>query len=1053
MSSSEETSSTQSRVAGLTTPTPVEVRTSKQRAGEIKQYILGLLPAHLSKTVDVVITENVPTAAVLPATEDALITDDQTAFDRQQARNLIESVDGDYLVLITGRETPDAGPLNDELSADRAHQFGLAFHETLHILKTAFAGVQTLLDERVDDQYQEFVHGLINATEDGAIEYEVYVGDDFSRRAGNRLRLVREIHKRSPEDYEDLPSEQTQFTFRDALQKAIHDNVILPPSGTTSALLDEDDDRVTFESRETRAVFEEIYPEIEALAADIHSIRGDVGTDLHKNDIEASIRRAKRTIQFWADVVKPILSNGSDGECDEQGSDQKQARSQEQDQRQEKGKPHEQEANRGQESAEANQDSNRPESSQQSGTEGTPSPDAQPENGGSDADNQPSAPADGSSGADPQNASGQVPASDIDVDPDDLSLDQNAVSDSLQGVADHPSVTDEPNPDDVDLDRNQSGNDDTASGEVDAESDVDKQDGKEQGVDAEHSEMADAGGSPDDLGATTGSGDEASVDHSDEESAAQRSDCDSSGVDDANAGSSGGSEGDNETDGSSAEEGSSSTASNVASSTQSSTESSKQSTFGDFTQGDTPGEVNKAASENGDHGESGRDDSEAIGNAESDTDAGDGEPGKRQSPTNSGPSEQAESSAQTDAATESSAGTGQTGTQQETDAQQATTGRDGAQSDTPSGQVCSEAQTTDTSNRTDNSGSNDDVESSTATDGVSGLDHDPDELTADDFESDRKRAQHTANEISADTDGLDRELQRLDNVLGDDVDQNPNGKDGGTGAGLGSVDELEVLPSPEDSSKSTTAWEDVEESASTVADTLAKQLRLDQQTGSRSGLSSGTKVNRKTAYRLGHNDPRVFEEDIPGDEKEYFIVIVLDRSGSMDPMFYNEPSSSDGPAKIDIATSAVARFVVACEDLGIDVAVVDFYDETARLAKPASIDAEYAQDTLLSRDTGGGTPLADALSLSSSLTEMDTKESIIVSITDGKPGDVEATKDVIRSSYAPVCSLTIATDCEPGSPPEKADQLQKVYDQTATVFDPEKLDDRIDEFAALLGVY
>lgn len=1051
MSHSEETSPPQSRAAGLTTPSPVEVRTSKQRAGEIKQYILGLLPAHLSKTVDVVITENVPTAAVLPATEDALITDDQAAFDRQQARSLIESVDGDYLVLITGRETPDAGPLNDELSADRAHQFGLAFHETLHILKTAFAGVQTLLDERVDEQYQEFVHGLINATEDGAIEHEVYVGDDFSRRAGNRLRLVREIHKRSPEDYEDLPAEQTQFTFRDALQKAIHDNVILPPSGTTTALLDEDDDRVTFESDETRAVFEQVYPEVEVLADDIHSIRGDVDTDLHKNDIEASIRRAKRTIQFWADIVRPLLSNGYDDERDQQASGQEQARSQEQSQTQEQGQAQEQEERQGQESAETDQDSSRPESPQQPGEDAGSSPEAEPESGGSD-DGQPSAPADGSGDTDPQNASGQVAASDIDVDPEDLSLDQNAVSDSLQGVADHPSVTDEPNPDDVDLD-NQSGNDDTASGETDAESAVDKHDGEEQGADAEHSEAANASDSSDDAGPTSDFDSEAAADGSDEESASAGGDSDSGNADDTNAGSSGGSEGNNGADGSSVEVESSSATSSLASSTQSATESSGQSTFGDFAQDDTPEETNESASEDGDNEESGELDSETIGNAGSGTDAVDNEPVEQQPSEECEASEQAESRAQTDAATEPGADTEQAGTQQDADAQQATTGRDGTQSDTSANQTGREAQSANVGNRTDDNGSDGDAGSSAATDGVSGPDQEPDDLTTDDFESDRKRAQQTADDISADTDGLDQELRQLDSVLGDDVDQSPDDADNGGGAGAGSVDELEVLPSPEDSSGPTAAWDDIEESASTVADTLAKQLQLDQQTARRSGLSSGTKVNRKTAYRLGHNDPRVFEETIPGDEKEYFIVIVLDRSGSMDPEFLGHNTSSEGPSKIDVATSAVARFAVACEDLGIDVAVVDFYDETARLAKPASVDAEYAQETLISQDAGGGTPLADALSLGSSLTEMDAKESIIISITDGKPRDVEATEDVIKESYAPVCSLTVATDCEQGNPPDKAEQLEAMYDQSTTVFNAEKLDDRIDEFASLLGAY
>jgi hypothetical protein len=46
-------------------------------------------------------------------------------------------------------------------------------------------------------------------------------------------------------------------------------------------------------------------------------------------------------------------------------------------------------------------------------------------------------------------------------------------------------------------------------------------------------------------------------------------------------------------------------------------------------------------------------------------------------------------------------------------------------------------------------------------------------------------------------------------------------------------------------------------------------------------MTSGTTVDTKSAHRLSYNDPRVFEQSIPGKEKEYFIVIILDRSSSM----------------------------------------------------------------------------------------------------------------------------------------------------------------------------
>lgn len=1030
MSQSADTPTSHSRAAEIATPSPTEVRTSKQRAEEIKQYILGLLPAHISKSVDVVITEQVPTAAVLPATEDALLTDEQTEFDRQQARRLIESVDGDYLVLITARETPDAAPLDDELSADRAHQFGLAFHETLHILKTAFKGIQTLLTNNVEDQHRDIVHDLINATEDGAIEHEVYVGEDFSTRAGNRLRLVREIHKRKPGDYEALPEDRSKFTFRDALQKALHDNVILPPSGTTSALLDEDDDRVTFASDEERTVFLQIYPEIERLADDIHSIRGDVGTELHRNDAEASIRRAKRTIKFWHEVVKPLV----DTDASEQEQDQQQQSGGD-------GQPNQS----GEEGQGQGQDQQ-----QQQGQAGESSSSTQSSSAGSDGDSQQGATQTGSQSSDsPSDSSGEVAPSD-DISPEDLSLERNAVSDSLQGVADHPSITDEPNPDDVDL------NPDSAEDEADSDDSTNssavrenEDEPSQQESDSGPSTGTDSDSTPDEIPDVPGQPDSGEGDGSDEgESSTGGQDSATGAAPEDGAGES------ESHSGGEVEVESESDSSDLASSTQSSSGTSAQSTFGDFAQDESGSEgVNGNDNEGETGGESEAEGGQTTEVSENEDASGEQESGSDQSGDTSGESTSSENAESTD----------QNGTSSEggsSPSQSRESGESGqpAEGGAPTASGASQSQDSENGqpdvsqqSRGSSSTGGEQSTSSASTSGVSGPEKTGDELSSEDFESDRKRAQQTADEISSDGDALQRELEALDKMLGEEAEADPDGEAGGSGAGAGSIDELSVLPDSQGGSVSETDWETVEKAAGTVADTLAKQLQLDQQTGVRSGLTSGTTVNRKTAYRLGYGDPRVFDTQIPGDEKEYFIVIVLDRSGSMDPTRYD--NGSDGPTKIQVATSAVARFAVACEDLGIDVAVVDFYDDTARLAKPASVDAEFAQETLLNTDAGGGTPLSDALTLATSLSEMDSKESIIITMTDGKPRDVDGTAEVIKQSYAPVCSLTVATDCEPGNPPERAAKLEPHFDQTTTVFDPEKLDDRLDQFAALLGMY
>jgi Mg-chelatase subunit ChlD len=156
------------------------------------------------------------------------------------------------------------------------------------------------------------------------------------------------------------------------------------------------------------------------------------------------------------------------------------------------------------------------------------------------------------------------------------------------------------------------------------------------------------------------------------------------------------------------------------------------------------------------------------------------------------------------------------------------------------------------------------------------------------------------------------------------------------------------------------------------------------------------------------------------------------------------------PPKIEVATKALSRFAVAAEGLGIEVAIVDFVDSHARLVKPFSVETRHVQATLLDTDCGGGTPLADALGLARQLVEDHRDEPLIVTVTDGEPSSVDDVIDQIRASYAPVCSLTIATDTQPGHLSRDASTLAEYYEREATVYDGDQLDDRLDQFASLL---
>lgn len=1120
--------STPNYVSDLTAPKPEQVRLSRDRADELKQYIQGLLPSHLHAKVDVVISKQVNTAAVMPATEDALIHDEQSDFDRQQAKRLIEQVDGDYLVLITGREAPtDSVCLNDQLTADTAHQFGLGLHETLHILKTAFSAVQKILEEEVKEPYKEFVHELINIAEDGAIENEAKTGDDFTDRAGNRLTLIRQIHSRSAEEYEDLPESKRQFTFGDALLKALHDKIIYDTQ-VTDILLDESNDLITFASDDEREVFLEIYDEIEALRDDILSTRGDEDTDLFKNDKKASVRRAKRVVQFWHDVLKPIVDKNTGHQ--QNGSQQAGQPHNSGEAQQDSSAPEQQNQTDPQQSAEPKQQESGPNSSTAdndlpASTEDSPTDKDKSTEGNSqygcpecddafdtdhgrrvhygqqhgdvdDLEEQLDETSKSDSGGEPtendthtgntDNSNGQT-NSQPEIDPDSISLDTEAFDNPLQDIDSHPSIGDEPHPDEVQLQPQP-----TQQNSTDSQTETGDQ----------YSEQASSNASGTDPSGTSGG---TAQDAGSEESkppndngwgGTEGSDKTSADSDQENtSGGSGTHESTSETKEGAANQSDQSAANNRGSSTvevntksstsdlashtntdnTQSSNSSQQATFGDFTdtapdtdtsnsgtQSETEAELSSTTPETEDTSQAtsqapqqSRQEADPTTEGDSITESKTPSDGQQDASDGLGneTSEGLDFDPSKESQEQSSSESNETGQSSENEIASTVTDQSPTHDQSAIGEsdAGSESHQPESKDLNENDvvsagDGNDDSDS------ASRPTH-QDDLETSDFESDRRRAKRTAENSTIDEQGLADDLQSLEGALGEERESKSEGNGGGgNDAGPGPLGELTILPDPESEDEILGIdWADIEKSAGTAADTLAKQLRLDQQTLERHGLTAGTTVNTKTAYRLGYNDPRTFTESIPGDEKEYFVVIVLDRSGSMGPSRYHQPS--DDPPKIEIATGAVARFAVACEDLDIDVAIIDFYDEEARYVKPPSVETEYAKERILNIEAAGGTPLADALSLARTVADSDSKESIIISITDDRPANVDEVKEQIKRSYAPICSLTIATDREYGNPPPKAKKLEPVYSQTTTVYDPAKLDDRIDELASLLSGY
>ena len=317
-----DTSSSVTSNASVETFTPdvhARVRASAGRRDRLRAFLQGHLPPGVD--IEVVLTPAVQTAAVLPVDIDALVSSDATDLERQQAVQLLEGIDAEFIVLITTAPAPlERVPLNDQFTADHTHQFGLAFHELLHILKTAIAPIAALLDAEVDPEYHRYVHELINIVEDGAIEHEAIHGANFSDTAEIRLELTRRIHSQTPDDLGD--GQQARLSFWDAVTTALYDATAYP-TGTTEVLTDEADSRVGFVSEADEAAFRAVRDALTQLAADALAIRGvDLDDATHRHDKTASVERARRVINTWTSTLQPIVAGTVDLTDDSQGNEE-----------------------------------------------------------------------------------------------------------------------------------------------------------------------------------------------------------------------------------------------------------------------------------------------------------------------------------------------------------------------------------------------------------------------------------------------------------------------------------------------------------------------------------------------------------------------------------------------------------------------------------------------------------------------------------------------------------------------------------------------------------
>jgi len=981
------------------------VRTSSVREQRLADTVTGLLPPHLEARVDLRILPSVDTGFIMPATADALTSDG--GLDADAAAHLADSIDGDYLIAVTGQPADTSSlPISDQATVDRAYQHGIVLHELLHLLLTNVSGQTEILEQEIDSEAQrEKAHELLNIGEDGVIEAEARRADAFTDQATTQLTLIRRIVSQPLSDVEH----GTEFSFWDAVTGALYDYAIFPGSeaytGVGPVLADPDDDRITFASDADEDAFLSIHEPLKQLAADLHSLRNEQQNSIRLYDKEASIQRARRLAEFWTTHMAPFFESEDRNESSPDSPQESGEEAQSTDADNQDSHDKDQQAQQEQQNRQGQQG--------QAGQQDSSQPDSEDNTDQSD------------SKASPDQPAGQP-------DPDAVTTERQETDETpLQSISDHPDIDpQEPEPDDVDTEPNQPSTSDPeqadentdesqATDSQEARSGADDQPGVDESETSGDTEAKQENQSPEENSSDLSAGDRGS-----EQTQGESQD------DEDASGTKGSTEDEPASEDSAASSGSSGDTRpviNPESSDESSGTSGGQAALGDFASGqndenDANGDTSHSGEEEGQSG-----DNRTNGDSSERSDETDGSEADAGSP-----SEDADGESGDDETPHVQSENADTNSESDT----------GEEPDQPGDSQADDSDTTP--DKAEGASQSD-------SDGQSGSSSEPSapsidpEIGADDLESDAKKARDEIDQTTPNADAVDNELDQINDLL-EDTDDDPTGEQspGGQGAGSGSLTSIttpetgQTEPTTQNSVADQQTWATIEAESEQVADTLANVLAMDKQSDVIPGQTSG-RVDPAQGYKLSYGDPRAFERKTPGDEKEYALVLVLDRSGSMGGYRSNE---------IEPAVQAVATFAAAAEDLGINVAVIDFYRDEARLIKPFSVDVEYVQDALLTTETGGGTPLSDALELAKALVRRQQQEPLIITMTDGQPASPGAVAEQLGE--LPVCSLTLATTSARDRTPPGAAELEGKWTASRTVFNKENLTGKLDALASLL---
>lgn len=226
-------------------------------------------------------------------------------------------------------------------------------------------------------------------------------------------------------------------------------------------------------------------------------------------------------------------------------------------------------------------------------------------------------------------------------------------------------------------------------------------------------------------------------------------------------------------------------------------------------------------------------------------------------------------------------------------------------------------------------------------------------------------------------------------------------------------------------------WEQCQNDARAITPIYQDKLRQKRKNKEHREQRSGTFDSRRLV-QADRGSTRVFKREDEGDDAEYEVYFVLDRSYSM--------KRTEMPQ----AEEATATTMAALEGAGVKTELVDFKNGTARVRKTKSQDIEEEVGHVLEGplEADGGTPLTGVMEIVSNRIEGTEGEPFVIAVGDGKPNDEDAFKEVVAGMDAEVLGVLVG-----GSGRFDESELQHLFHHHVVVGKHDDLAQRLEELA------